>query len=66
MLLLLFNFYKCLVSNAVKVDQTRDFQIFNLTLSQLSYPRNWWSTLYMYEVIVKDSMRKRKVELSYT
>jgi hypothetical protein len=28
------------IKNAVSVDRTRDLQIFSLTLSQLSYPRN--------------------------
>ena len=30
---------------AVSVDRTRDLQIFSLTLSQLSYPRNLLSLL---------------------
>ena len=32
---------KCLLPFAVNVDRTRDLQIFNLTLSQLSYPRKF-------------------------
>ncbi|CAN7052569.1 unnamed protein product [Brassica rapa subsp. trilocularis] len=31
---------KTLIKDAVSVDRTRDLQIFSLTLSQLSYPRN--------------------------
>ena len=43
------------MSNAVNVDWTRDLQIFNLTLSQLSYSQNMSSTLYMYEVSLKQN-----------
>ena len=50
MILRHFNFYKCLVFDAVNVDRTRDLQIFNLTLSHLSYPRNLWNTVYVREV----------------
>jgi hypothetical protein len=40
-----------LKSAPIRVDRTRDLQIFSLTLSQLSYPRLHFSSFHLLDYI---------------